>query len=199
MRRIIWLVFITLLATFVIIIGHLPQYPCGLSSIILNILQGAYASTLVVIFFEFIKEYRLYVRLNFLDGDWEEFGIKDRFLVGPIAKGVLTYHGGNVIHIELFHDTRKWTGEIIVDKDYPHIGTVSWAYVPDAEQEHEFGLKEIIIPTERNKTDKKYYYFYLLPVNHSMNLLGELHEDRKIVLNGSAYDKVVWRKLKQNK
>ena len=88
-------------------------------------MQGVYASTLVVLIFEFIQEYRLYKRLNFLGGDWEEFGIKDRFLDGPIAKGKIIYNGGNALTIELTHDNRKWTGEIIVNKDYPHIGTIS--------------------------------------------------------------------------
>ena len=159
-------------------------------------MQGVYASTLVVLIFEFIQEYRLYKRLNFLGGDWEEFGIKDRFLDGPIAKGKIIYNGGNALTIELTHDNRKWTGEIIVNKDYPHIGTISWAYVPDSGQDHEFGVKEIIIPTERNKKDHKYLYFYLLPVNHSMNLMGELRDDKKIVLSNSDYGKVVWRKEK---
>jgi len=192
-------IIIAVIATIVVICGHLPNYSCGLKPIVLNILQGAYASTLVVLIFEFIQEYRLYKRLNFLTGDWEEFGIQDRFLKGPIAKGKIIYNGGNSLTIELSHDNRKWTGEIIVNKDYPHTGTISWAYLPDSGQDHEFGVKEIIIPTERNKTDDKYLFLYLLPVNHSMNLMGELRDDKKIVLSSSDYGRVVWRKEKSTK
>jgi hypothetical protein len=179
MRKMIRLIIIAIVATAVVMLGHLPEYSCRLRPIVLNIIQGAYASTLVVIIFEFIQEYGLYKRLNNLNGNWEEFGIENRFLNGPIANGKIMYKGGNSLTIELTHDNRKWTGEIIVNKDYPHIGTISWAYVPDSGQDHEFGLKEIIIPTERNKVDNRYLYFYLLPVNHSMNLTGELRDDKK--------------------
>jgi len=190
-------IIIAVIATIIVVCGHLPTYPCDLKLIILNVIQGAYASTLVVLIFEFIQEYRLYKRLNLLTGEWEEFAIENRFLVGPIARGKIIYSGGNSLTIELTHDNRKWTGEIIVNKNYPHSGTISWAYVPDSEQDHEFGLKEIIIPTERNKTDVEYLFLYLLPVNHSMNLMGELSVDKKIVLSSSAYGKVVWRKEKK--
>lgn len=198
MKRLIRLIIIAVVATILLVCGHLPKYPCG-ESIIRNILQGAYASTLVVLLFEFIQEYRLYKRLNILNGEWEEYGIKDRFLVGPIAKGKITYNGGNSMTIELSHDNRKWAGEIIVNKDYPHIGTISWAYIPDSGQDHEFGLKDFIIPTERNKADDKYLFFYLLPVNHSMNLMGELRDNKQIVLSSSDYGKVVWRKEKTSR
>ncbi|MDP3468479.1 MAG: hypothetical protein Q8S11_09105 [Daejeonella sp.] len=196
MTRLYRPIIIAVIATIIVVCGHLLNYSCGLKPIILNIIQGAYASTLVVLIFEFIQEYRLFKRLNLLTGDWEEFGIQDRFSDGPIANGKIIYNGGNSLTIELAHDNRKWTGEIIVNKDYPHSGTISWAYVPDSGQDHEFGLKEIIIPTERNKTDGKYLFLYILPVNHSMNLMGELREDKKIVLSSSDYGKVVWRKEK---
>jgi hypothetical protein len=198
MKRLLTLLSIAIIATILLVCGHLPKYPCG-QSIIRNILQGAYASTLVVLMFEFIQEYRLYKRLNILEGNWEEFGIKDRFLDGPIAKGKITYNGGNSLTIELSHHNRKWSGEIIVNKDYPHIGTISWAYVPDFGQDHEFGLKDIIIPTERNKVDGKYLFLYLLPVNHSMDLGGELRDNKEIVLSTSSYGKVVWRKEKRSR
>jgi len=196
MRKLLVIVAFAIASTILLFALHLLNYPTEYKSAILNIFQGVYASIIIVLAIEFNQKLKLFRRLNKLEGLWEEFGIENRFLKGPIASGKIRYNGGNSLYIELRHDSRMWSGEIIINKDHPHSGIISWSYHPDTGQEHEFGLKELIIPTERNRNDSEYIFLYLIPVNFTDGFLGELRQDNTIYVGPYGYGKVVWRKKK---
>lgn len=79
MKRLLYILGFGVIATVMIIGAH--QICWGdYKVIVLNIFQGIYASTLVVLIVEFLTEFRLYRRLNFLLGQWTEHKINDRTL-----------------------------------------------------------------------------------------------------------------------
>lgn len=165
MNRLLYILGLGLIATAIVIGAH--QICWGDNKIIvLNIFQGIYASTLVVLIFEFLTELKLYRRLNFLSGQWTEHKINDRTLGDEIGKATITYNGGNSLTILVNHNNRQWVGEILVDKDCPNSGSIAWSYHEENETEHEFGFKQIIIPTERNKNrEYSHLFIYFIPTN----------------------------------
>ena len=147
---------------------------CYQSTTLDNVIIGVYASGLVVILIQLISKIRMYNNYHYLQGDWEECGLKGRQLQDVLGDGKIRYRKNNVLTIQLTHDQRTWRGQIIMSKDYQHRGHIVWHYDPLTDQEHEFGIKELLVPEERNKVDSQYDYLYLVGVNYAQAMAGKM-------------------------
>jgi len=165
-----------------------------------NIVIGIYASGLVVILTQLILKIRMYSNYHHLQGNWDEHKLEGRNLTKILGYGTIKYIKDNVLSIKLTHNQRTWRGQIIMSKDYPHTGHIVWHYDTTTENEHEFGLKELLVPTERNMLDNKYDYLYLLGINYAQKMTGRIekyNQHHKVILNDVGYGKVVWVREKR--
>ncbi len=73
----------------------------------------------------------------------------------PQSEAKIYYKIDNKLEISLSHDSREWSGLIIMD--FENYGSIIWHYKPIQEHEHNFGFKRCIL-----KEDNEKFCIYLI-------------------------------------
>jgi hypothetical protein len=140
------------------------------------ILIGFISSALVVLFTEFLNNSEMKNKFKNLAGDWKEYNISGRKIsVDSQADVKIKYIKNNILKVNVTHDDenkRTWTGYIIMNKDNFNIGKIIWHYQLDKNNEHEFGIKNILLP--KNDFDLKNDYIYCISENYQNNKYGNV-------------------------
>lgn len=172
------------------------QWACGgqWKETVSNLLIGAITSSLVVFLVTAYDRFRWYRAFIPLAGGWEEYEFDENNgrKLKPAKSGHACIHhfSENNLSLQLTQekDKRVWNGQIIMSKEYPHTGRIVFHYEAMHENEHEFGLKEIIC-----RSDYDCDCLYLISINYAEPLKGHC-ANGDIKLEGTYGKTVLMRK-----
>jgi hypothetical protein len=161
-----------------------------------NLLIGAITSSMVVFLVTAHDRVRWFRAFAPLAGGWEEyeFDKNNGRKLEPVKSGhaCISHQSENTLSLRLTQekDKRVWDGQIIMSKEYPHTGRIVFHYEAMPDDEHEFGLKEVI-----HRSDEAYDYLYFVSINYAEPLKGQC-ANGCIRIEGT-YGKTVLRRKKR--